>query len=246
MQWVFALGKLGYDFGTEARRDSIRQHMQQPAPGFDPNPHDPAQLLSYLQDNSWEAAAIIWTLNLDATPIYAIKSCGAFAREIYERLRDFLHQQLDNAVERVSIPGRIAGNVRLMNGQVVPVIQGQVVPVIQPDRRGMYSWRTDQLIDLVSKELGYSESEQDELARCKERVGNFFVRAYEELRNLGISPQDRALNLLRIGRSITPLLMPCWSHKCSRKLLRKTSYLASTRWNEVRFVGLNRIAGMSS
>lgn len=58
----------------------------------------------------------------------------------------------------------------------------------------MYSWRTDQLIDLVSKELGYSESEQDELARCKERVGNFFVRAYEELRNLGISPQDRALN----------------------------------------------------
>lgn len=186
MQWVFALGKLGYDFGTEARRDSIRQHMQQPAPGFDPNPHDPAQLLSYLQDNSWEAAAIIWTLNLDATPIYAIKSCGAFAREIYERLRDFLHQQLDNAVERVSIPGRIAGNVRLMNGQVVPVIQ--------PDRRGMYSWRTDQLIDLVSKELGYSESEQDELARCKERVGNFFVRAYEELRNLGISPQDRALN----------------------------------------------------
>lgn len=186
MQWVFALGKLGYDFGTEARRDSIRQHMQQPAPGVDPTPHDPAQLLSYLKDNSWEAAAIIWTLNLDATPIYAIKSCGAFAREIYERLRDFLRQQLDNVVERVSIPGSIVGNVRLMNGQVVPVIQ--------PDRRGMYSWRTDQLIDLVSKELGYSQSEQDELARCKERVGNFFVRAYEELRNLGISPQDRALN----------------------------------------------------
>ncbi len=186
MQWVFALGKLGYDFGTEARRDSIRQHMQQPAPGVDPTPHDPAQLLSYLKDNSWEAAAITWTLNLDATPIYAIKSCGAFAREIYERLRDFLRQQLDNVVERVSIPGSIVGNVRLMNGQVVPVIQ--------PDRRGMYSWRTDQLIDLVSKELGYSQSEQDELARCKERVGNFFVRAYEELRNLGISPQDRALN----------------------------------------------------
>lgn len=135
------------------------------------------------------AAAIIWTLNLDATPIYAIKSCGAFAREIYERLRDFLHQQLGNAVERVSIPGRIAGNVRLMNGQVVPVIQ--------PDRRGMYSWRTDQLIDLVSKELGYSESEQDELARCKERVGNFFCSSLRGIAQSGYFSSGSGTQLLR-------------------------------------------------
>lgn len=188
VQWVFALGKLGYDFGTEARRDSIRQHMQRPAPDVDPNSHDPAQLLHYLKENPWDAAAIIWTLNLDATPIYAIKSSGAFAREIYERLRDFLSQQLDNAVERVSIPGAIAGSVRLMSGQVVPVIQ--------PDLRGMYSWTTEELVEAVCSQTTDTSGQKgsDNLAKCKDRVGNFFVRAYEELRNLGIAPHDRALN----------------------------------------------------
>ena len=38
------------------------------------------------------------------------------------------------------------------------------------------------------------EGELEEYEKCKDRVGNFFVRAYEEMRNLGIAPQDRALN----------------------------------------------------
>ena len=45
-QLVYALGQLGYDFGTEARRDSIQQHMGEGA-----NPHDPQQLLAYLEEN---------------------------------------------------------------------------------------------------------------------------------------------------------------------------------------------------
>jgi hypothetical protein len=72
---VFALGTLGYDFGTEARRDSIMQHMAGPDNPA-PNPHDPAQLLAYLGANPDQAAAIIWTLSLDATPIYAVLPCG--------------------------------------------------------------------------------------------------------------------------------------------------------------------------
>src|SRR5207244_9882691 len=63
-QLVFALGQLGFDFGTEARRDSIQQHI-----GANANPFDPRQLLEYLTSNHWDASAIIWTLNLDATPI---------------------------------------------------------------------------------------------------------------------------------------------------------------------------------
>lgn len=194
VQWVFSLGKLGYDFGTEARRDSIRQHMKQPALGVDPSPYDPVQLLGYLEGNPWDAAAIIWTLNLDATPVYAIKACGAFAGDVYLRLREFLRDQIERAVERISIPGSIVGNVRLMNGQMVPVIQ--------PDLRGMYSWKTETLIDAVcsqpksaiGEDLQEDRGEQGEYHKCKDRVGNFFVRAYEELRNLGIAPQDRAIN----------------------------------------------------
>ena len=164
MQLVFALGKLGYDFGTEVRCDSIRQHMEEkerekkqkkleeeqkklglsisqdtpqherePDSDIVSNPHDPVQLLDYLgTENSWDAAAIIWTLNLDATPIYAIKACGAYAAEVYLKLREFLRDQINNTVERVSIPGYIAGSTRLMNGQTVPIIQ--------PDLRGMYTF----------------------------------------------------------------------------------------------------------
>lgn len=184
-QWVFALGKLGYDFGIEARRDSILEHMQ------GQNPQEPRQLLEYLERTPWDAAAIIWTLNLDATPIYAIKPCGAFAGDVYQRLRVFLRQQIDQSVERVSIPGTLVGSLRLMSGQVVPVIQ--------PDLRGMYSWNTEDLIKAVYNQLksGGDRSKQDQpddYTAWKERVENFFVRAYEELRNLGIAPQDRAIN----------------------------------------------------
>src|SRR6476661_5007811 len=72
-QMVFPIGQLGIDFGTEARRASILSHMGESA-----NPYDAKQLDAYLRSNPWDAAAIIWTLNSDATPIYAIQPCGSF------------------------------------------------------------------------------------------------------------------------------------------------------------------------
>src|SRR5439155_18521321 len=77
-QLVYALGRLGYDFGTEARRDSIQQHME------GDSPYNTEHLLKYLKANPWDAEAIIWTLNLDATPIYAIQPARAFASEAYQ------------------------------------------------------------------------------------------------------------------------------------------------------------------
>src|SRR5262249_5087667 len=140
-QLVYALGREGYDFGTEARRDSIQQHMEEPAKGVPPNPFDPKQLLTYLDKNPWGTAAIIWTLDLAATPIYAIRRDGGFAGEAYERLRQFLREQLTEGVERISVLGWIVGSVRLFTGQVVPVIH----PVL----RGMYSWTTRALVEAV-------------------------------------------------------------------------------------------------
>ena len=180
-QLVFALGTLGVDFGREARRDSIMQHNG--------NPNDPAKLLAYFEENPDQAAAVIWTLNLDATTIYAVMPHGPYASTVYERLRQFLGEQLNEGVERVSIPGIIAGQVRL--------ISGQTVPVIVPEPRCMYSWTTAALLEAVTGKPPSKPAKADEheaYARNTEGVANFLRRVYDELRNLGITSQERALN----------------------------------------------------
>ena len=92
-----------------------------------PNPYDVTQLAAYLDDNKSESAKLIWTLNLDLTPIYAIEAELAYADEVYSALRSALRNQAlppddDNYASRVSIPGRLTGKTRrLFSGQVVPV-----------------------------------------------------------------------------------------------------------------------------
>ncbi len=185
---VFALGMLGYDFGTEARRDSIAQHMASPD-NPTPNPQDPAQLLAYLEENPDQAAAVTWTLSLDATPIYGILPRGPFAAAAYEQLRQFLREQLSEGVERVSIAGVIIGQVRLMSGQTVPVIW--------PELRCMYSWSTAALVEAVAGEPPPDSADPEERVAHAQKVvtiTNFLERVYYELRNLGTTPQERALN----------------------------------------------------
>ncbi len=187
-QLVFAIGQLGYDFGTEARRDSIMQHMESPTGSpIPPNPHDPRQLLAYLEKNPADADSIYWTLNLDATPIYAIKPKDAFAMETYLRLRQFLHEQASGEIERISVGAVIYSSARLLSGQVVPVIC--------PNLRCMNSWNTGALLDAV---LGSSrEAEEPKKRREKDKaeaVRNFLERVYHDLRNLGVDPCHRAIN----------------------------------------------------
>jgi hypothetical protein len=183
-QMVFALGQLGFDYGTEARRDSIRQHMSGTA-----DPHDANQLLAYLERNPSDAASIIWTLSLDATPIYAIEPHGAFASDTYKLLRQFLREQLGEAVERVSIPGHVSGSARLFNGQVVPVIH--------PEPRGLFNWTTAALVEAVAGKPLPADAKQtakEAYNKNRQSVENFLRRIYDELRNLGATPQERALN----------------------------------------------------
>lgn len=179
---VYALGTLGYDLASEARRDSIAQHM-------DGNPSDPVQWLEYLENNPWDAAAAIWTLSLDATPIYAIQPYGGFAAEGYSRLRGFLSSQLKKDAERISVPGHIMGQIQLMSGQVVPVIV--------PDLRCMYNWSTAALATNVLGDPPADNSKSTDRQAYEERrsaITNFLERVYHELRNLGALPQDRAIN----------------------------------------------------
>lgn len=172
-QLVYALGQLETDYGTQARSDSFTQAML-----------PDTSLLEHLDQNPWESQSITWTLNLDTTPIYAILPNGPFANVTYERLRQFL---ADPNVERVSIPGYIGGKVRLMSGQVVPAII--------PDVRGMCSWSADAL---VSSLIEHSFASQDFAPAQKEefssRIKEFMDRIYYDFRNLGVTPQERALN----------------------------------------------------
>ncbi|TRU46406.1 MAG: PatA/PatG family cyanobactin maturation protease [Microcystis aeruginosa Ma_QC_Ca_00000000_S207] len=168
-QIVYAIGQLGTDFGTEARRDSFTQAMP-------PN----MSLLEYLNQNPYEAQSLIWTLSLDATPIYAIVPVGAYASVTYDRLRAYLG---DENIERISVPGVISGSIRLLSGQVVPVII--------PEVRGMYSWSVPALVQSVMPQLTATDMTEDDL---RSQIEDYLNRIYYDYRNLGITPQERALN----------------------------------------------------
>lgn len=180
-QLVYALGMLGFDFGTEARRDAFIQSME----GDRPNPNDPVQLLDHLEKNPEYSASIIWTLEIEATPVYAIRPVGSFSPRAYERLREFMKAQLDEGAERVSIPGILAGQAKLLSGQVVPVII--------PELRGMFSWSTASLVDAV---IGQESKAADSrlLSQRREGIHNFLQRVYYEVMNLGRASQERAMN----------------------------------------------------
>lgn len=192
---VYALGTLGYDFGSEARRDSFKQLM--PGVAIDgtaipANPYDARQMVDYLGDNLSEAKSLIWTLNLELTPIYAIEPGGAFARDVYAILQELLSGQIqaedsENYVERVSIPGILSGrSVKLFSGQVVPVIE-------VPNTRGLYGWKVNTLVQaaIQTVQAQATEAQEDSIRRT---LGSFLSRIYYDLRNLGTTSQDRALN----------------------------------------------------
>ncbi|CAL9350426.1 S8 family serine peptidase [Streptomyces sp. enrichment culture] len=82
-QLIFAIGTIGFDYRTEARRDSFRQQMpvevreataEHPEQEVQPNVYDPRQLHDYLAKNPWACDKLTWTLNMDATPLYALEA----------------------------------------------------------------------------------------------------------------------------------------------------------------------------
>ena len=229
---VFTIGQLFYDFGSEARLDyfvqaiaSWRDGLGARNPGWGPDrnkagdqaaPYNPEIMVRYLLNlapketaspegntNFAEANAIIWTLTIDATPIYAIKPTSVFGFLVYASLVNTLwlqtvahtpptrtasdatgdsiagsHQKSDawppkGSVTRVSQAGHITDSTRLLNGTVVPTLD--------PVWRGFYTWN---LYDLLG----------DVPAEWPAGVQGFLERIYNEFRNVGISPQDRALN----------------------------------------------------
>ena len=190
---VYVLGTLGYDFGTEARRDSFKQLM----PPLDiegigrvpTNPYDARQMVAYLRQYPSEAKALIWTINLELTAIYAIRPEGSFAEQIYGTLVDLLAGQIaaetdPGYIERVSLPGHMTGgSVRLFSGQQVPEVGVE-------NLRGIYGWPVETLMTAATDAVG-AAADQETL---REALRGFLDRVYYDLRNLGVTSADRALN----------------------------------------------------
>lgn len=178
---VFAIGEIGYDFGTEARLDYFTQVMG----NNDSHPFDPVHMADHLNagDNLEQSNALIWTLKIDGIPVYAIEPSNQFAVLQYGRLVEFLFDQEKNDVERVSIAGTLSGEARLFNGQIVPKIS----PVL----RGMFNWKSGLLADAV---MGESDKADEKASAQKTELANFLNRIYYELRNRGVDPHERAIN----------------------------------------------------
>jgi cyanobactin maturation PatA/PatG family protease len=178
---VYALGELSYDFASQARLDSFIQSIfpDNPTRGI---PED--DLFKFLAnpDNSYYAQSLIWTIQLDATPIYAIVPAGPFADIAYKRILGLLS---DRAIDRVSMPGYLGGSIRLMSGQVVPAII--------PEVRGIYGWSVDELLKAVLEDSPQENNETNKID-LKSRIREALDRIYYDFRNLGITPQERALN----------------------------------------------------
>jgi cyanobactin maturation PatA/PatG family protease len=176
-QIVFALGALWFDFGTEARYDAIVQQLGDPV-----RANTPSQLFAFLRENPHFVSGITFILMQDQIPLYAVQPAGPFAPQTYSAIFDALESSLDekhSKEQRVSIPGLISGSTRLLNGMTVPVIY--------PDLRGMYKWQSHELIAAAKAAVGKDVASEDEIL-------NFLNRVYYELRNLGVAPQERAIN----------------------------------------------------
>ncbi len=210
---VYAVGRIGVDFGSEARRDAFRLQMSTGPDAPSPDPEDPRQLHDHLVRTPWASNKLIWTLAVDSTdgtdstPLYALEAeptvglewPGADAPPVHPVHRA-LHDALlgrslpagdPDRVTRLSVPGRLTErSARLFSGQVVPVVEVSTV--------GLVRWADARLTAAALDAVERSASARHGRALDREQAGAH-VRAlldkvYFQFRNPGRSAAERALN----------------------------------------------------
>nr|WP_083623038.1 PatA/PatG family cyanobactin maturation protease [Planktothrix paucivesiculata] len=192
---VYALGTLSYDFGDETRVDTFKERMapvEMDSILVPPDPYDPRQMVEHLDRNPDESRSLIWTLSLDGDTIYVLEPTGAFSDQIYEMFVLMLAGQLeqqssDEFVERISIPARQTNRtVELFSGQVVPVVKVH-------DIRGMYGWKVNTLVNAAMVAIS-RQVDEAQAPLIQQALTSFLNRVYNDLRNVGQTSRDRALN----------------------------------------------------
>ncbi len=114
--------------------------------------------------------------------MYAIVPTGAFASETYRWLAE---EWADKDVEFISLPGVIAGQVALYDGQIVDAVV--------PDRRGMFSWDTDNYVKALRNTLKRVKADMSD-EQVEREMRRFFGKIQFSIRNRGLSPEERAIN----------------------------------------------------
>jgi cyanobactin maturation PatA/PatG family protease len=194
-QLVYAIGRLGVSFVSQARRDSIWRTVNGGVDG-DLKPITDAALRDLFKKQPFQAQSVVWTLSRTEVPMYVIVPTGAFAAETYKWLAE---EWSDKEVEFVSIPGVLAGQVALYDGQIVDAVV--------PDLRGMLSWQTKiyvkALTDATKKAQSGASAE-----RIHREVGRFLSKIYFSVRNRGQTPEERALNAAATNAfNISPVIV---------------------------------------
>ena len=186
-QLVYAVGTLWFDFGTEARYDALVQAIGSPVAV-----NTPMTLMDALNRELDLATGLTFVLLQDQIPVYAIQPAGPFAQEIYKELLGGLGMllTLEDATTRenvrFAIPGYASGVTRLMNGMILPVIY--------PDKRGMVQLDPDNLAKSAEAAIKAEPEAPDAKRDIKQDILSFLVRVWDEMRNLGMSPGERAIN----------------------------------------------------
>ncbi len=195
-QLVYAIGTLGVDFGTEARRDSIAQYLPRGEITL------PA-LVTYLRSSIEETERLIWTLQKPSGPAYAIRPSTAFAMGGYAKLLDGLEKQINAPSSdpvSVALPGFIIGNIGLLSGQtlsvVCPAVKG-LQPLSISQTVAELTRRYDEAIEQSrGNERRQREQEKSEFLSTDpgNRAGDLRNRITFKYDNLGLLGRDRALN----------------------------------------------------
>ncbi len=133
---VYALGELGFDFGTREQRDAIvAANGGQPVLTL----ADLGKLLGSFR-NGADFYTIVWTLVVDGEPMYAFRP--AHGLHVFEFFAVTMQMLMEKPLlDRIVVPGRIRGEAKLLDGRVVPLID--------PDVRGLHWWSSDQIAAAV-------------------------------------------------------------------------------------------------
>ena len=147
----------------------------------------PEQLVAWLRAHEEYASGMTFILMQEQIPLYAIQPAGPFASKVYAEMFNTLDSALKDteSEQRVSLPGYISGSTRLMNGMTIPVVV--------PDLRGMYVWRSKDLVEAALAANAQIPTDQRQSV-SRDDLLNFLNCIYYELRNMGVDPRDRALN----------------------------------------------------